>query len=267
MIAKKEDEKKLSEVREILQSLQKIGIDRPPEAGAANKPGHNVTSLESVANRRGGAQASGRAAGLVPVDNGAPAKEASAEGRTHQRRLGALALATMAGGTVLLLAADMALKYLPAAAPAGKPAITSVPVLIPAPASLPPLPAEAPRATAKEAAQTPAPAVPHAPPAPQAPPPAPPSPAIANAKQLMDAGKIVAARDLLMRQSLSTSQDGAWLLARSYDPNYLAAVKAPDAAGDKEKAAEWYRRWRDIGARNGAAMDDVRFRRLIETMN
>ncbi len=259
MVTKKEDDKKLSEVREILQSLQKIGTDQHPAAGNAKGPGHNATGPANLSSRREFAQKLGRQAGLVPVDTG-PAG-------IDRKRLAAFALATMAGGTVLLLAADMFLKYWPAAAPASKPAITSVPVVIPAPASLPALPAEAPRATAKEAAQTPAPAVPHAPPEPPAPPPAPPSPAIANAKQLMDAGKIVAARDLLMRQSLSTSQDGAWLLARSYDPNYLAAVKAPDAAGDKEKAAEWYRRWRDIGARNGAAMDDVRFRRLIETMD
>ncbi|MGO9486640.1 MAG: hypothetical protein ACLPX9_19040, partial [Rhodomicrobium sp.] len=219
MVTKKEDDKKLSEVREILQSLQKIGTDQHPAAAGAKGPGHNVTGLGKLSSRREFAQTLGRQAGLVRVDTG-PAG-------IDRKRLAVFALATMAGGTVLLLAADMALKYLPAAAPA-KPAITSGPVLTVAPASLPPLPAEAPRATAKEAAQTPAPAVPHAPPAPPAPPPAPPSPAIANAKQLMDAGKIVAARDLLMRQSLSTSQDGAWLLARSYDPNYLAAVKAPD---------------------------------------
>ena len=84
----------------------------------------------------------------------------------------------------------------------------------------------------------------------------------------MDAGKIVAARGpAACANPLSTSQDGAWLLARSYDPNYLATVKSPDAAGDKEKATEWYRRWRDIGALNGVPMDDVRLKRLIETLD
>ena len=83
----------------------------------------------------------------------------------------------------------------------------------------------------------------------------------------MDAGKIMAARGLLQQPTLSSSRDAAWLLARSYDPNYLATIKSPDASGDKEKATEWYRRWRDIGALNGVPMDDVRLKRLIETLD
>jgi hypothetical protein len=98
-------------------------------------------------------------------------------------------------------------------------------------------------------------------------PPAPPDPAIANARQMMDSGKIKAARELLQHPSLSSSQDGAWLIARSFDPNYLATTSSPDAAGHKEKAAGRYRRCRDIGAQNGVPMDDNHFRRLIETLD
>ncbi len=84
--------------------------------------------------------------------------------------------------------------------------------------------------------------------------------------QLMDAGQIIAARRLLLRPDVIATQDGAWRLARSYDPNYLASVPSPDASSDKREAEEWYRRWRDIGVRNGMAMDDLRLKRIIDSM-
>jgi hypothetical protein len=71
---------------------------------------------------------------------------------------------------------------------------------------------------------------------------------------------------MLLRPDLAASQDGAWLLARSYDPNYLAAIQSPDASADKRQAEEWYRRWRDIAVRNGMVMDDLRLKRIINSM-
>jgi hypothetical protein len=82
----------------------------------------------------------------------------------------------------------------------------------------------------------------------------------------MSSGHIAAAREILVRRDLATSQEGAWLLARSYDPNYLATVQSPDAPADKRQAEEWYRRWRDIAARNGMVMDDLRLKRIINSM-
>lgn len=261
MATRKEDEKKLSEVRVILQSLQKIGSDDSLATGGADKPGYGLNSLESLTNRREFSQTRGRPAGLVPVDNGP-------DSRNFGKWRGILVPGAVAAGAVVLLAAAVLFNYR-ATPPASKPAPESLtasaaaPAVVPMPAVLP-LPAEAPRAIARAPAAVAA--VPPAPPVAPAPPSEPPSPAIANAKQMMDAGKIIAARQLLLQQSLSGSQDGAWLLARSYDPNYLASVRSPDAAADKEKAAEWYNRWREIGARKGVVMDDVHFRRLIETM-
>jgi hypothetical protein len=92
------------------------------------------------------------------------------------------------------------------------------------------------------------------------------NPALENARRLMDAGHIVAARKMLLQPALAESQDAAWLIARSFDPNYLATVQSADATADKAQAEEWYRRWRDIGARDGAGMDDARFKRLIDAM-
>ena len=90
--------------------------------------------------------------------------------------------------------------------------------------------------------------------------------AVGNAQRLMDAGQIIAARRLLLRPDVAVTQDGTWRLARSYDPNYLAGVPSPDASSDKAEAAEWYSRWRDIGAAYGMTMDDLHLRRIINSM-
>lgn len=90
--------------------------------------------------------------------------------------------------------------------------------------------------------------------------------ALGKALRLMDTGHIMEARRLLSRPDLVATQDAAWRLARSYDPNYLAGVPSPDATPDKVQAAEWYRRWRDIGAGNGMVMDDLHLKRIIDSM-
>ena len=260
MVANQEDDEKLREVKAVLQSLSQLGADRFPAAGGPSEFGPNVTTLESLTNRRNMSQAPGQ-----PARPGPGSKEiVNTRPAPHKNRLGAFALATIAGGTVLVLATDMFFRYWPAS-PTDRPtaAVSAVNY------TPPPLPAVAPRAVALGSASPASSGQPAIQPrvAAAAIPPSPPSPAIASAKQLMDAGKIVAARGLLQQPTLASSRDAAWLLARSYDPNYLATIKSPDASGDKEKATEWYHRWRDIGAQNGIPMDDVRLKRLIETLD
>jgi hypothetical protein len=220
MVTKPEDDERLSEVKLILQSFQQNGSDHPLAATTVNKPKPNASALESLTKRQ--------------------TRGASAQ----KKRLGAFALATIATGTVAMLASEMFLKYWPAD-PTSQTATASAPVPLPA---------------ARGAVQTAVPSV-------AAAPPAPPSPAVTSAKKMMDSGKITAARELLMQPFLASTQDGAWLIARSYDPNYLASVASPDAVGDKAKAAEWYGRWRDIGARNGVPMDNAQLRRLVESLD
>lgn len=284
MPGNRDEHEELREVKAVLQSLSKISSDRLP-AGASGDGEHNVITLESL-NRGSAPQGTGQGR-AVPKKGGG----------VHRKQLGAFALATLAGGTVLVLATDMFFKYgmpsiqqgspaMPVAAAGSPPAsigtmraaypsqtpasiaqpptspfatatVSAAPPSTPAPAATAALPAKAPVAVAAQ----PQVAVPAAIAAPSGP----PSPAIASAKQMMDSGKVAAARGLL--QPLANSQDAAWLLARSYDPNYLATVKAPDAPGDKEKAFEWYRRWRDIGAQNGVMIDDARLKRLIDTLD
>jgi hypothetical protein len=80
-----------------------------------------------------------------------------------------------------------------------------------------------------------------------------------KARRLMDSGQIAAARQILEQPALASTQDGAWLIARSFDPNYLKTITAADASADKAKATRWYRRWHEIAGRNGVVMDDARF--------
>lgn len=85
-------------------------------------------------------------------------------------------------------------------------------------------------------------------------------------RQLLDKGQIAAARKLLAQPQLAATQEGAWLTARSFDPNFLSSVPSPDAGADITIAAGWYLRWHEIATRNGLAMDEARLQRIISAM-
>jgi hypothetical protein len=192
------------------------------------------------------------------------ANKSSAQGK----RLGAFALAMIAMGTVIVLAIDLFFKYWPASPPSNQAAQTASRARPPAAGN-----AGAGLSSAGVSIKTGQPAKPQtagesggALPASAAPDPRIVNPILDNARQLMDAGHIAAARKMLLQPALAASQDVAWLIARSFDPTYLSTIPSADATADKGQAEEWYRRWRDIGARNGAAMDDARLKRLIDGM-
>jgi hypothetical protein len=244
MAAEEHNDKALRDVKAVLHGLQRIGA-HPPQA-AANLPRDAV-----VANKR------------------------PAQGK----RLAALALAMLAAGTVIVLAGDLFLKYWPSPPPSTpaetargevSSAVSAVTVAERAGAgvSTPSQPVQAvpsvPQAgPVNERAPSPAIAtVPASSPAVNVP----ANRAITNAHELLDGGHVVAARKILEQPDLATTQEGAWLLARSYDPNYLTTIQSPDASADPRQAEEWYRRWRDIAARDGVAMDDLHLKRIIDSM-
>jgi hypothetical protein len=247
-----DDDKDLREVKAVLRGLQRIGGDRLPQTETASKNHGSVvaTGLENPAPLRPG------------IRSGAP--EPLADKRPVQgKRLAALALAMLAAGTVIVLAGDLFLKYWPTISSSRPAAIgggdisgvatteragAKISIPVPIETSQPVLPTGTSADRAASSAGVPTP------------------PDIVNAHELMDSGHIAAARDMLLRPDLAASQEGAWLLARSYDPNYLATIKSPDASPDKRQAEEWYRRWRDIGVRNGMDMDDLRLKRIINSM-
>jgi hypothetical protein len=247
MAAGEDNHKDLREVKTILQGLQRIGNHPLQVEAPGKKTGGAVTASPRAGIRPGGAESS---AGRRPAQG---------------RLLGALALAMLAAGTVIVLAGDLILKYWPGS-PSGEPAAAgdggaSIAVTVEraraktsAPASSLETSRPASRADATDVRTASAVAA------------APASSSTTNAHVLMDGGHIVAARQMLLRPDLAASQEGAWLLARSYDPGYLATIPSPDASADQRRAEEWYRRWRDIAVRNGMVMDDLRLQRIIDSM-
>jgi hypothetical protein len=265
MAAREDDHKDLREVKTVLQSLQRIGDRLPRFEDTDKNPGSAAPDSEN------------QDVSQPPVTSErAPSRTLESEGAepsadkppVQGKRLAALALSMLAAGTVIVLAGDLFLKYWPSSSPSGSPATatggsggSTVATTEPARTTVSTSPSPArtsqpvPRSdTINDRAASSVIAT------------APGSPEIINAQELMDGGHIVAAREMLLRPDLAASQEGAWLLARSYDPSYLAAIPSPDAAADKRQAEEWYRRWRDIAAQNGMVMDDLRLRRIINAM-
>ena len=89
---------------------------------------------------------------------------------------------------------------------------------------------------------------------------------ISHAQRLIDEGKIVAGRDLLLDGLAERQADAAMILARSYDPNSLRLIANADAAPDVEEAERWYRRWHEIAVSDGLALDTHRLDRIIKAM-
>ncbi len=253
----------LQDVKAVLLRVQRLG-DAPP---SQRLPGKGQD--RSGARRDGGsggriARGPLERAGLRLV-GGLTGKGDQTDNRIAQgRRLGGLALALIAGGTVVVLAGDLFFRYGP-----NLPSNTQATGTDRGPATAREKPeAAATPAVGANQVKEPTAAANVEKDLPLNPPPPPTVTAgIGKVRELLGAGHVTAARALLSQPQLAASQEGAWLLARSYDPNYLAALKSADAEGDKDRAAEWYRRWRDIAAKGGMVMDDARLKRLIETMD
>jgi hypothetical protein len=104
--------------------------------------------------------------------------------------------------------------------------------------------------------------------APSPPPQAPPAPqaSLQDALALMAGGQVQAARRELVGIGPERSADVAWALARSYDPNFLSTIAAPDAAPDVAQATRWYRTWHALAVKEGLVADSVSLERIIRSM-
>ena len=95
-----------------------------------------------------------------------------------------------------------------------------------------------------------------------------PSTQLTLEKALQDiaAGHVRAARQALIRIQDQGSADMAWMLARSYDPNFLAEIAHRDAEPDVAEAARWYRIWYGRAVTDGLVADSVSLERIIRSM-
>jgi hypothetical protein len=97
--------------------------------------------------------------------------------------------------------------------------------------------------------------------------PSPPRAATEDAQGLLAGGHVQAARKQLLGAVSEGTAEVAWMLARSYDPNFLAAIPAADAAPDIEQATRWYRAWYAAAVSQGLVPNSVSVERIIGSMH
>jgi hypothetical protein len=90
--------------------------------------------------------------------------------------------------------------------------------------------------------------------------------AIDAAQDLLSRGQVQAARKQLLQLSSADAADVAWMLARSYDPNFLVTLPSADGRADIEQAARWYRIWHDAAVKQGLVPNSVSVDRIIGSM-
>lgn len=86
------------------------------------------------------------------------------------------------------------------------------------------------------------------------------------AQGLLAGGHVQAARKQLLGSVSDGAADVAWMLARSYDPNFLATIPAADAGPDIEQATRWYRAWYAAAVTQGLVPNSVSVERIIGSM-
>jgi hypothetical protein len=86
------------------------------------------------------------------------------------------------------------------------------------------------------------------------------------AQDLLAKGQVQAARKQLLGLASADAADVAWMLARSYDPNFLVTLPSADGAGDVEQATRWYRIWHAAAVKQGLVPNSVSVERIIGSM-
>jgi hypothetical protein len=97
--------------------------------------------------------------------------------------------------------------------------------------------------------------------------PARPQAATEVAQDLLARGHVQAARKQLLASVSEGVADVAWMLARSYDPNFLSTIPAADAGADVEQATRWYRAWYAAAVAQGLVPNSVSVERVISSMH
>jgi hypothetical protein len=88
---------------------------------------------------------------------------------------------------------------------------------------------------------------------------------LTDARSLLSTGSVLEARLRLIRHG-ATTPEIAFMIAQSYDPNYIKSLAKSDAAPDPGQAEYWYRRWYDLAVSSGLDMDQERLMRIINAM-
>jgi hypothetical protein len=86
------------------------------------------------------------------------------------------------------------------------------------------------------------------------------------AQDLLSKGQVQAARKQLLGLASAGATDVAWMLARSYDPNFLVTLPSADGSPDVEQATRWYRIWHAAAVKQGLVPNSVSVDRIIGSM-
>jgi hypothetical protein len=86
------------------------------------------------------------------------------------------------------------------------------------------------------------------------------------AQDLLSKGQVQAARKQLLQLASADAADVAWMLARSFDPNFLVTLPRADGAADIEQATRWYRIWHAAAVKQGLVPNSVSVERIIGSM-
>lgn len=89
---------------------------------------------------------------------------------------------------------------------------------------------------------------------------------LTEARRLIGEGDVESARKRLMQGGPEARADIAFLLAQTFDPNYLRSLPASNSLPDRAQAERWYKKWYELAVNSGLEMDNGRLQRIIKAM-
>jgi hypothetical protein len=89
---------------------------------------------------------------------------------------------------------------------------------------------------------------------------------LTEARQALSEGDALRARSALLRAEPGRHAKVAFMLAQSYDPNYLQSLTKSNGLPDKAEARRWYEKWYELAVQSGLEMDSGRLQRIINSM-
>ncbi len=90
---------------------------------------------------------------------------------------------------------------------------------------------------------------------------------LTEARRLLSEGKVTLAQDRLLRGGPESHADVAFVLAQSYDPNYLQSLPKAGSVPNRSEAERWYKKWYELARQSGLEMDSNRLQRIINAMH
>jgi hypothetical protein len=89
---------------------------------------------------------------------------------------------------------------------------------------------------------------------------------LADARRLLSAGDVILARKRLLAGAPESQAELAFMLAQSYDPNYVRTLATANGLPDRAEAERWYKKWYELAVGSGLEMDNGRLKRIINAM-